>query len=246
MQSSTRQEQILAYLKQHSQCGVKELAAALYVSDATIRRDLSEMQQLGLLKRNHGGALLLERADETSIFIRMAENAKEKERAATRILPHLPSFQTVFMDSSSTVLALAQRMELKGKTVVTNGLQTMQSLARARDVNIIMPGGSLSPTGTSIVGSWTNKMLSEFHFDLMLTSCAAIIGRDVYETSLEQREVKRTVFERSDYKILIADHGKLTKTGTYRFAALEDFQTVAFDRLTEEERERFSDLPVLS
>ncbi len=245
MISDTRQEQILAYLKQHSTCGVKELAAALYVSDATIRRDLSEMQNLGLLKRSHGGAVLLERADETSIFIRMAENAKEKETAATRALLHLPStYKTLFLDSSSTVLALAQRMELKGKTVVTNGLQTVQSLAKMREINLLLPGGSVSATGTSLVGSLTNKMLSDFHFDLMLTSCAAIGGRDCFETSLEQREIKRTVFERSDCRMLIADRSKLTRTATYRFCNLAQFDAVVFDKLSDEEKNNFDGINI--
>lgn len=246
MLTDTRQEKILSYLKEHVTSTVKELAAALYVSDATIRRDLTEMQNLGLLKRSHGGAVLLETADEISIFVRMAENAKEKEAAATKALAHLPTdFKTVFLDSSSTVLALAQRMDLSNKTVVTNGLQTVLHLAKIRGINLIMPGGSLSTTGISITGSWTNNLLSEFRYDLMLASCAAITDRSIYETSLDQREIKRTVFDRSDCHILIADHTKFSKTGAYRFQDLSAFDKIVFDELTEAQRAAFADLPVI-
>ncbi len=238
--TGTRHDQILAYLKEHDSCGVKELASALYVSDATIRRDLTEMQNLGLIKRNHGGAVLMEQADETSIFIRMAQNAKQKELIATKALPHLTApFTTVFLDSSSTALALAQRMNLKGKTVVTNGIMTAQSLSR-RDINLIMTGGNLSQTGTSLVGSLTSRTLSEMKFDLALFSCAAIDGREAYESSLEQREIKRTVFERSKTRVLLADASKLTQSGAYFLSPLEQFDLVVFDCLSDEQRATLS------
>lgn len=105
---------------------VKNLAASFYVSEATIRRDLKEMQAMGLIERSHGGAVLPENAEEVSIFVRIGKNAKEKERAATNALKILPefTFKSVFVDSSSTALALAERMDLSYKTVVTNNLQT--------------------------------------------------------------------------------------------------------------------------
>ncbi len=246
MLSNTRQDKILSYLKQHVSATVKELAAALYVSDATIRRDLIEMQTLGLLKRSHGGAVLLEAADEISIFVRMTENAKEKELAAGKALRFIPSdFKTVFLDSSSTVLALAQRMNLTDKTVITNSLEALVQLSKMRGVNLIVPGGNISPTGNSIMGSWTNTLLSDFHFDLMLTSCAAVIGRGAYETSVDQREVKRTVFDRSDCRILICGHSKFDQPGSYLFKDLSSFDKVVFDRLSPEEQKRFEGLPMV-
>ena len=97
MLSNTRQDQILNYLKKNVSATVKELAAALYVSEATVRRDLVEMQSLGLLQRSHGGAILLEATDESSIIVRMTEHAKEKGIAVSNALPHIPTdFKTVF------------------------------------------------------------------------------------------------------------------------------------------------------
>lgn len=244
--SNTRQDAILAYLKQHTSATVKELSGALFVSDATIRRDLAEMQNVGLLKRSHGGAVLLEAADEISIFVRMTENATEKELTATKALEHIPTdFQTAFFDSSSTVLALALRMNLSNKTIVVNNLQTALQLARIRDINLIVPGGNIAKTGVSILGSWTNTLLSEFRFDLMLASCAAVVGKDAYETSVDQREIKRTVFDRSACRILVADHTKFSKTGTYLFKELSAFDKIIFDRVDPAYRKALEGLPVV-
>lgn len=124
MAINERQNEILRTLKESKTASVNALAKALYVSEATIRRDLAEMKSMGLIERSHGGAILPENAEEISIFFRMEKNANEKERAATKALPHIPPFKSLFIDSSSTALALAERLDLSFKTVVTNNLQT--------------------------------------------------------------------------------------------------------------------------
>lgn len=237
MLQNERQEEILKFLKQNRSATVRALANELFVSDATVRRDLAEMQNLGLLKRSHGGAVLLESADETSIFVRMGESAQEKERAATVALKYIPDdFETVFLDSSSTVLALARRMNLTDKTVITNGIQTAAQLAKVR-ARLILIGGNVSPTGTSVRGSWTNTLLSEFRFDLMLLSCASFREQGTFETSLDQREIKRTVFEHSKKRILVADHTKYARSAPYALYPIEAFDCAVFDDLPAEERE---------
>lgn len=245
MLNDLRQDKILSYLKEHTSATVKELAAALYVSDATVRRDLSRMQELGLLRRSHGGAVILQEADEVSLFVRINENAKAKERAAYRALKEIPKdFRSVFLDSSSTVLALAQRLDLSHKTVMTNNLQTAMLLPRSQDMNLMIPGGSIYPVGNSVMGSWTNSLLKDFSFDLMLCSCAAVADKNAYETSIEQREIKRTVFDRSESRILVCDRSKLGRRGTYLFEPLSAFDKVVFDELTEAERAALEGAPL--
>lgn len=247
MLTNERQEQILNILKMRHSATVKTLANSLFVSTATIRRDLNEMQKLGLIERSHGGAVILEEADEVSIFVRINENAKEKERAAFQALNLIPKdFKSVFLDSSSTVLALAQRLDLSRKTVMTNNLQTAVALSRMDDVNLLIPGGNIYSKGNSVVGSWTTSLLKDFSFDLMLCSCAAIKDKCAFENSIEQREVKRTVFERSECRILVCDHSKLTKKGTYMFQPLSCFDGVVFDYLTDEDRNSLGDARVFS
>lgn len=229
MTGNERQDAILELLRAEKNANVKFIAKKLYVSEATVRRDLTRMQELGLVRRSHGGAAIREAADEISIFVRMTENAHEKERAAFNALPLVPPFKTVFLDSSSTVLALAQRLDLADKTVVTNSLQTAIRLSKVRGIHLALLGGRVSPTGTSVAGSWANNLLRDFRFDLMLTSCAGIREKCAFETSMEQRELKRTAFERSGAKMLIADHTKFGAPAPYLFAPLEAFDFVVSD-----------------
>ena len=229
MALTERQNEILKRLKENKTAGVNELAKALYVSEATIRRDLAEMKSMGLVERSHGGALLPENAEEISIFFRMEKNANEKERAATKALPHIPPFKSLFIDSSSTALALAERLDLSYKTVVTNNLQTAIQLSKKPNLNLILLGGNVHFNTNSATGSWTARQLDDFAFDLMISSCAAVIGDEAFERSLDQKEIKRAAFKRCKQKILLVDHTKFTAHGTYRLAALNDYDLVVTD-----------------
>ena len=227
MNLNERQNNILTILKERKSSSVKDLAERLFVSEATIRRDLNEMKDLGLLERSHGGAILTEAAEEVSIFIRMNKNAEEKERAVTNALPLIPPFQSVFVDSSSTALALAERMELAHKTVVTNNLQAAIQLSKKRDVHLIVLGGSVQYNTVSATGSLAVRLLHELSFDLMICSCAAVKDGEALERSLEQKEIKTAALARSKYSILVFDDSKYNAHGIHKIADLSEFDAVA-------------------
>lgn len=224
-----RQQEILQTLKEKKSADVADLAKALYVSEATVRRDLSEMKSMGLIERSHGRALLPENSDEISIFIRMEKNVTEKEKTATKALMHIPPFKSVYIDSSSTALALAQRIDLAFKTVVTNNLQTALLLAKKSDINLFILGGCVQNNTTCASGSWTTHQLSDFSFDLMISSCATVQGTDAYERSMDQREIKREAFKRCKQHILVVDHTKFTESATYRLNSLREYDLVVTD-----------------
>lgn len=225
-----RYQSIMDILTETGKASVRELATRLFVSEATVRRDLVEMKMMGLIERGHGLAVLADRSEEVSLFVRMNENAREKEKTAAYALGSLPEFHSVFIDSSTTALALAQRMDLRFKTVVTNGLQTASLLSKKKDVNLILLGGAVQYNTASATGSWTVRQLNGFSFDLMISSCAAIAGEEVLERTMEQREIKHAAYLRSRYRVLVVDHFKFEASGTYRLGALGDYDMVATDK----------------
>lgn len=224
-----RQQNIMDILKDKQKVSVNELADRLFVSEATIRRNLTELKSLGLIERAHGLALLTDHSEEVSIFVRISKNAQEKERAVSNLLTYLPEFQSVFIDGSSTALALAQRINLSHKTVVTHGLQTAIALSKKENVNLILIGGNVQQNTVSATGSWSVRQLNDFSFDLMLCSCNAVENDMVLEKTLEQKEIKYAAFMRSKKRILIVDHFKFERSGIHCFANLGDFDFVATD-----------------
>lgn len=226
MSNNERLSQILDYLKEHRSASVEELADTLYVSVATVRRDLTELQKRGQINRSHGGAVLMEGADEISFFIRQIKNAREKEEVAFIALNHMPEFQTMFIDNSSTCLALAQRMNLAHKTVVTNGLNVAMRISRQDHVNLIMPGGEVKFNTTAVLGSMATNYLNNLKFDLSIISCAAVDRDGSYEFSLESMQVKKTALLNSKTKILIFDNTKVNTSATFKTAALDFFDYI--------------------
>lgn len=230
-----RQSKIIDILKRERSANVKFLADKLYVSEATVRRDLRELHSLGLIERSHGGAILPNNSNEVSLFIRMTKNAKAKQQIATKALPLLPKFNSVFIDSSSTALALAERMDLSFKTVITNGLQTAVQLSKKANVTVLQLGGMVQSNTNATSGLWTAKQLESFSFDLMISSCAAVQGGVAHERSLDVRELKLAAFTRSRQKLLIVDQTKFQTHGTYRLVALSEYDLVATDAKPPEE-----------
>ena len=230
MQNKERNDKILDYLKANKQAKVSELSRMLFVSETTVRRTLDELQSLGLVERTHGGAVLHENADEISVFVRVNKNAKEKERVATVALSYLPEFGTLFLDSSTTALALAVRLNLSHKTVVTNNLQAAILLSGRKDVTLIFLGGEVLYRSNSVAGSMTMRELSGMRFDLMLCSCTAVLEDGVFENSLGQCEIKRLAYKGSRRRILLADSSKFSERGSYLMAPLSDFDLIITDK----------------
>lgn len=229
MAHTERSLSIIEYLKKNKTATVEELSSFLYVSAATIRRDLNEMQKLGQIQRSHGGAVLVEDADEISIFVRQIKNAREKERTASVALKRLPEFSTVFIDNSSTCLALAERMNFSRKTVVTNGLQVAMSVARHDGVTLIMPGGEIKYNTAAVLGAATLNALESYRFDLALTSCAALDADGCYEVSLDTMQIKKAALKRSKKRILLFDGTKIGCDAAFRTSELSGFDMLITD-----------------
>lgn len=154
------------------------------------------------------------------------KNAREKEEAASVALKHMPDFQTVFIDNSSTCLALAERMNLAHKTVVTNGLQIAMRISRHDDVNLIMPGGEVRFNTAAVLGSMAANNLGNFNFDLAITSCSAVNAEGAYELSLESMQIKRTALTKSRKRILIFDNTKVNTSATFKTASLDNYDYI--------------------
>lgn len=226
MFTSERFKMITDYLKAHSRATIQELSNLLFVSPATIRRDLIEMQKLGMIQRTHGGAVFTEAAEGVSIFARIVKNAEDKEQTATIAIAKLPDFQSAFLDNSSTCLALAERLDLSHKTIITNGLQAAMNLSKKKDLKIILLGGEVQYNTNSADGEIAIEMMKRFKVDLMLSSCASVQLDGTYERGIQIMELKKTAFERSKYHVLLADVHKFYDDGMYRTKTLEDYDAI--------------------
>lgn len=232
MLSAERKNAIMDYLREKKGATVHELSRAVYVSEATVRRDLSEMENDGLLRRSHGGAVLLEREEgEFSMRVRQTENVPEKQAMARLALPLLGAGSSFFLDSSSSVRTLCALWDPAHITVVTTGVETAFYLSRRRGVEVILPGGVLRGLSGSLGGALCLRQIADFRADICLCSCGALSYKgELYESGVEAGEIKAAMLSRATTRILLCDHSKIGRTRAYRYASLGAWHILVTDR----------------
>lgn len=218
--SKERERAILELLIRDKQVSVKKLAAALYISEPSIRRDLARLEQQQLIKRVHGGAVL----DETGVsrikipfVIRELEAADEKSRIARQAADLVPDGAVLFLDASSSayrmVPFLAEKSDL---TVITSGLRATTALAE-QGIRVISTGGDVMNTCLSLVGDGALETIRNYHADFCFFSCRGLAASgELSDISREENLVRREMLRHTDAAYLLCTGNKLEKQYYHR------------------------------
>jgi DeoR family fructose operon transcriptional repressor len=238
--AAARRQRLLAVVDARRAVRLEELAGALGVSPATVRRDLNALAALGRLRRVHGGAVAIDaRLDEPHFEAKAAAAAAEKERIAAAALELLGPEDTVYLDSGSTVLALARLLHGWDRlTVVTNSLPVAFELL-GRGPRCIVVGGEVRARSRAIVGPLTRLLLSELWVDRAIMGTFALSLEDgLTTTDPAEAYTKSLVMTRAREVILLADHTKLGSRSFARAGALADVDVLVTDAGIDERSRR--------
>ena len=229
--SPERKRRILALLEARGGMRTRELARELGVSEATVRRDLTELAREGRVERTHGGALPLRMgtATEPPFDLKAKRKVAEKERIATAALRHVKDGSTIILDSGTTALALARKLAERPVTVIALDLKVAEALARGR-AEVWVVGGRARNGLFSLVGPWAENLLAEVHADLFFLGADAVDEEAVTNATLEEAEVKRRAHAAAQRTILVADHTKFGRRALARVLPLEALAGGVTDR----------------
>ncbi len=209
-----RRDRILDILKVKQAATVDELCAALYSSGATIRRDLQMLENSGLIRRTHGGAVYIESTTrDFPLTLRENENLSAKELLAQKSLPFIKDGQTLFMDSSSTVYHLARRLSsFHNLRVITNGLKTASILAEMNGIEVYGTGGRLRENAMSFVGNQAMDFVRQFNADIAFISCRGVDAEvGITDSDENEANLKRVYIQNAKHVILLCDSSKIGK-----------------------------------
>lgn len=237
-----RQNEIYEILKQKKSISVNRLTTLLYVSQSTIRRDLTEMEKQGLVKRTYGGVVLQESPnEETSLLLRETINVKEKKKIAEIASRLLKDNLSIFIDSSSTCTYLVPYLKnFKNLNIVTNGLRIGLLLSEQTSCQIFLASGYIHSRSNSILGNLTVKTLERIHCDYSIISCSGLdLNFGLSETTIDQSEVKNAMAENSNKIILLADHSKFDNATLFKSIPLNKINYIVTDEKPREEYEQF-------
>ncbi len=194
MLTAERRQYILGILRREKKVLSSELSAALQVSEDTIRRDLRELAESGLLQRVHGGALLTSPAI-ASYSDRQKQAPREKEAIARAAAQLVSPGQVVILDGGTTTLQVARHLPFDLQaTIVTNSPPIAVALAEHPDVEVIMLGGQLYKSALVNVGAATIEALRMIRADLcMLGVCSVHPEVGLSVPNLDEAHVKRAM-----------------------------------------------------
>jgi DeoR family transcriptional regulator, fructose operon transcriptional repressor len=244
MTAAERRHRILALARQDGSIDVSTAAVSFGVAPETVRRDLSELERRGLIRRTHGGAYPVESAGfETSLAHREVQHVPEKRRIAAAAIRLLGDAETVFIDEGYTPQLLATMLPAGRRlTVVTASLSTAAALAESDDLTVLLLGGRVRGRTLATVGAWVTDMLGTFVIDLAYLGANGI-SREFGLTTPDPAvaAVKTQAVRSSRRRVLVGVHTKFGANSFCRFAEIGDFETVVTDTgLSSAEAHRYS------
>jgi DeoR family transcriptional regulator, fructose operon transcriptional repressor len=244
MTAEERQHRILVLARREGRVEVSSTATEFGVAPETVRRDLSELERRGLLRRTHGGAYPVESAGfETSLARRENQNVASKRRIAAASVRLLGEAETVFVDEGYTPQLLTTMLPAGRKlTIVTASLATAAAVADSDDVTVLLLGGRVRGRTLASVGSWATDMLASFVIDLAFLGANGI-SREFGLTTPDPAvaAVKAQALRSSRRRVLLGFHSKFGANSFCRFAEIGDFETIVTDTgLSAAEAHRYS------
>lgn len=225
MFAEERRHRIKEILLKDGRVRVTDLVVAFGVSDETIRRDLDQLADEGIIQRSHGGAVLVENvrlaiAAIPPVHQRTLEFSAEKDSIGRAAAALVEDGQMVIIDAGSTTWNVARHLQAcRDVTVITNSLAVAQECARNPNLNIHMTGGHLIPRSMCLVGPQAQAELRRYHAHISILGATGIsLDKGFACTDIFEAETKRAMAESAERTVVVADHSKLHKRGLVSFA----------------------------
>ena len=232
MYAAERHESILERARTQGRVEVVALAEALGVTVETVRRDLTALERLGVVRRVHGGALPVERLTlEPSVASRETQRSEHKQRIAERAVAEIPDGGSILLDSGTTTLAIAAALPVdKSITVVTNAFAIAARLADVSGIELMLLGGRIRTRTGAAVGQWTTGALRDMYIDVaFLGTNGFSVERGFTTPDQAESTAKRSMVTASRRVIVVADSTKAGQVHLNRFANTEEVAMLVTD-----------------
>ncbi len=209
-----RRKQILELLGKNGSVRVTELSRIFETSEVTIRTDLADMENKGLLTRVHGGAVSSYKPYyNMSLTQRMSTNQAQKEIIAKKIAEMIEDNDTVMLNSGTTTLlvfrSIPQHLNLN---IVTNSISIALEGTTNPNFNIILLGGQINSKYQFTFGDDAVRQLKSYHADKLILSVDGIDAEHGFSTYYDKEaEIDRIMLEQSSLNIVAADHSKFNR-----------------------------------
>ena len=226
MYAEERQAAIVTRARAAGRVEVAELADVFDVTPETVRRDLTALERAGLLRRVHGGAIVVDLFGfEPALAVRESVQTSEKSHIADAALAFLPEEGAIALDAGSSTFRLAEILPADRElTVVTNSLPIASLLASRKELTVHLVGGRVRGRTQATVDNAALEYLRTVFVDVaFLGTNGFSLGRGLTTPDSAEAAVKSAFVASARRSVLLADH---TKFGTDHFAHFADLAAI--------------------
>ena len=235
-----RADHIMRELLRSGQVMVDRLSEQFQVDSSTIRRDLEKLERQKLLKRVHGGAVLVDAvaytvyADDLTFQANSNKLVEEKNQIALAAAQLIRPGAAIALSPGSTTMQLARvirHLQIANLTVVTNALNIAMELTGLHGIHLIVTGGMALTDFFALVGPLAEQSLSDTYVDLAFVGVTGLsLEHGLTGPNQLEAQTHRITLARARRGVVLADHTKLGHTATYHIAPLAGIHTLITDR----------------
>lgn len=232
MENQPRQQQILDYLGNNHFASIDEIAKSIYVSGATVRRDLQKLEQKGFVKIVYGGVVLSEYSNEVvPVSLRDKENIALKEEIALKASKLIKDNDIVIFDASSTVRRICRHItNRKNLTIITNNLRICEELKNS-NISVYCTGGSLIKKRDCFLGHYAEEFMRHVSASTMFFSSQGLLENgDIVDSSEEETALRKIMLSRVRNKIFLCDSSKFGREYPFTLCNTSDVTQIISDK----------------
>lgn len=237
MAQQHRKDRILEMVSSSGFVTIDELVNAFGVTPQTVRRDLNQLAEAGLLVRHHGGAGIESSTQNTAYNARQIIESDAKNIIARQVARDIPDGASLFINIGTTTEAIAgELLQKRNLRVVTNNLHVAAALSERDDFRIIIAGGEVRQSDGGIIGEATVDLIRQFQMDIAIIGISGI-QEDGTLLDFDFREVRvsQAIIQNSRRVMLCTDHTKFGRNAMVRLGNLSQIDDLYTDRAPTEE-----------
>jgi DeoR family transcriptional regulator, fructose operon transcriptional repressor len=209
---------------------LEELCKLFDASKSSVRRDLIGLEEKGILKRVHGGAISLQTQDEVLDFSRLSGSSyAEKARIGKLASTLIEDGQTVILGGGSTVVEVARHLANKSIQIVTNSIPVAQIFWDSKRVEVTLTGGYLYPRLGVQLGPICERMLQSVSADMLIMGIHGISSAGISDSNSLNVGSIRAMIKAARKVVVAADHSKFGRDGMIQVAEWSEVHKVITD-----------------
>ena len=229
MLKQERLDRIVSLVNEQGTITVSEMAHSIGVSEMTIRRDLTELNEKNKLIRVHGGAQSLDSSYnfEKNFSEKREIHVREKQEVATKAAKLAQDNETIYVGPGTTLEFMVAKLNQKHLRIITNSLPVFK-MARDNPNNyeIILIGGPYRRTSGACIGTLAEAEIKSMSYDRAFIDVNGIINNSLMTANMEEGLTEKIALDQSRNKIIVTDKFKFDRTDFYKFYDLSSVDQV--------------------